>query len=310
LFERFTDRARRVVVFAQEEARLLNHDYIGTEHILLGLVHETEPDVLAELGITLAEVRQKVEESVGRGTKEPAGHILFTSRAKKVLELSLREALTLRNESIGSEHILLGLIREGHNTGCEVLQAIGVDLDRLRQLTISHAAAHSGPEGEGRITRIAVGTGTLGAIEDRLARIEQRLGIAIASSVSELSQRLSQVRREKAAATEAQDFERAVELRGRELQLVAEREAALNEQPSPESVVPITEELVAARAEITRLTELLRSHGIDPEAGPGTPEGGSEGGPGGGPAAGPGTPESAPEDGPEGDSDPPAAADG
>ena len=116
LFERFTDRARRVVVLAQEEARLLNHNYIGTEHILLGLIHEGEgiaSQALESLGISLEAVRDQVEEIIGQGSQSPNGHIPFTPRAKKVLELSLREALQLGHNYIGTEHILLGLIREG-----------------------------------------------------------------------------------------------------------------------------------------------------------------------------------------------------
>src|ERR1035438_636575 len=116
MFERFTDRARRVVVLAQEEARMLNHNYIGTEHLLLGLIHEGEgvaAKVLESMGISLEAVRQQVEEIVGRGKDAPSGHIPFTPRAKKVLELSLREAQILGHNYIGTEHILLGLIREG-----------------------------------------------------------------------------------------------------------------------------------------------------------------------------------------------------
>ena len=116
MFERFTDRARRVVVLAQEEARMLNHNYIGTEHILLGLIHEGEgvaAKALESLGISLEAVREQVEEIIGQGQQAPSGHIPFTPRAKKVLELSLREALQLGHNYIGTEHILLGLIREG-----------------------------------------------------------------------------------------------------------------------------------------------------------------------------------------------------
>src|SRR5947207_9407082 len=116
MFERFTERARRVVVLAQEEARALNHNYIGTEHILLGLVYDGEgvaAEALESLGISLEAVRLQVEEIIGRGASASTGHIPFTPRAKKVLELSLREALQLGHDYIGTEHILLGLIREG-----------------------------------------------------------------------------------------------------------------------------------------------------------------------------------------------------
>ncbi len=139
MFERFTDRARRVVVLAQEEARMLNHNYIGTEHILLGLIHEGEgvaAKALERLGISLEGVRQQVEEIIGQGQQAPSGHIPFTPRAKKVLELSLREALQLGHNYIGTEHILLGLIREGEGVAAQVLVKLGADLNRVRQQVI------------------------------------------------------------------------------------------------------------------------------------------------------------------------------
>jgi ATP-dependent Clp protease ATP-binding subunit ClpA len=139
MFERFTDRARRVVVLAQEEARMLNHNYIGTEHILLGLIHEGEgvaAKALESLGISLEAVRSQVEEIIGQGQAAPTGHIPFTPRAKKVLELSLREALQLGHNYIGTEHILLGLIREGEGVAAQVLQKLGADLNRVRQQVI------------------------------------------------------------------------------------------------------------------------------------------------------------------------------
>ena len=139
MFERFTDRARRVVVLAQEEARLLNHNYIGTEHILLGLIHEGEgvaAKALESLGISLEAVRAQVEEIIGQGQSAPTGHIPFTPRAKKVLELSLREALQLGHNYIGTEHILLGLIREGEGVAAQVLVGLGAGLDRVRQQVV------------------------------------------------------------------------------------------------------------------------------------------------------------------------------
>jgi ATP-dependent Clp protease ATP-binding subunit ClpC len=147
MFERFTDRARRVIVLAQEEARKLNHNYIGTEHILLGLIHEGEgvaPQALSELGISLQSVRLQVEEIIGQGTAAPSGHIPFTPRAKKVLELSLREALQLGHNYIGTEHILLGLVREGEGVAAQVLQKLGAGLDRVREEVIRLLATHSG----------------------------------------------------------------------------------------------------------------------------------------------------------------------
>src|SRR5215216_3625929 len=147
MFERFTDRARRVVVLAQEEARMLNHNYIGTEHILLGLIHEGEgvaAKALESLGISLEAVRQQVEEIIGQGQQAPSGHIPFTPRAKKVLELSLREALQLGHNYIGTEHILLGLIREGEGVAAQVLVKLGADLNRVRQQVIQLLSGYQG----------------------------------------------------------------------------------------------------------------------------------------------------------------------
>ncbi|MGZ4754746.1 MAG: Clp protease N-terminal domain-containing protein, partial [Acidimicrobiia bacterium] len=147
MFERFTDRARRVVVLAQEEARLLNHNYIGTEHILLGLIHEGEgvaAKALESLGISLEAVRAQVEEIIGHGGSAPSGHIPFTPRAKKVLELSLREALQLGHNYIGTEHILLGLIREGEGVAAQVLVKLGADLSRVRQQVIQLLSGYAG----------------------------------------------------------------------------------------------------------------------------------------------------------------------
>jgi ATP-dependent Clp protease ATP-binding subunit ClpC len=152
MFERFTDRARRVVVLAQEEARMLNHNYIGTEHLLLGLIHEGEgvaAKALESMSISLEAVRSQVEEIIGQGQSAPTGHIPFTPRAKKVLELSLREALQLGHNYIGTEHILLGLIREGEGVAAQVLQKLGADLGRVRQQVIQLLSGYTG-KGEGQ----------------------------------------------------------------------------------------------------------------------------------------------------------------
>jgi ATP-dependent Clp protease ATP-binding subunit ClpC len=164
MFERFTDKARRVVVLAQEEARLLNHNYIGTEHVLLGLVREGEglaAKALTTMGIGLDAVRGQVEEVIGRGQAAPAGHIPFTPRAKKVLELSLREALQLGHNYIGTEHILLGLLREGEGVAAQVLQKLGAELNRARQVVmrlmgeegqVPSATPHEEGESEGGLS--------------------------------------------------------------------------------------------------------------------------------------------------------------
>jgi ATP-dependent Clp protease ATP-binding subunit ClpC len=149
MFERFTDRARRVVVLAQEEAKMLNHNYIGTEHILLGLIHEGEgvaAKALESLNISLDAVREQVQDIIGQGQQQPTGHIPFTPRAKKVLELSLREALQLGHNYIGTEHILLGLIREGEGVAAQVLVKLGADLNRVRQQVIQLLSGYQGKE--------------------------------------------------------------------------------------------------------------------------------------------------------------------
>lgn len=147
MFERFTDRARRVIVLAQEEARALQHNYIGTEHLLLGLIREGEgvaAKALEAKGVTLEDTRKQVEEMIGKGNAAPNGHIPFTPHAKQVLELSLREALQLGHSYIGTEHILLGLIREGEGVGTQVLIKMDVDLGELRSTTIDMIRGNAG----------------------------------------------------------------------------------------------------------------------------------------------------------------------
>jgi ATP-dependent Clp protease ATP-binding subunit ClpA len=215
MFERFTERSRRVVVLAQEEARMLDHNYIGTEHILLGLIHEGEgvaARAIVSLGLTLEMAREQVRELVGAGKSTPTGHIPFTPPAKKVLELSLREALALKKEYIGTEHILLGLVHEGHGVGAQIL-VTAAPLPAVREKVLLLAAAESNDPGpdeqramewlasglraggaglrlppgavvgvraqvvsEFRETLASIGE-TLAALENRLTGIERQLGI-------------------------------------------------------------------------------------------------------------------------------------
>jgi ATP-dependent Clp protease ATP-binding subunit ClpC len=177
MFERFTDTARRVIVLAQDEARSLDHDYVGTEHILLALAEEgtgVGSKVLEAMRITMDSVREKVEEITGRGQVPPRkGHIPFTPAAKKVLELSLREALQLGHTYIGTEHILLGLVREGEGVAGQVLVGLGADLSRTRQLVVEiltgrHQSEAAPVAGEDLRDRLA-------AVAARLAVIERRL---------------------------------------------------------------------------------------------------------------------------------------
>ena len=178
MFERFTDRARRVIVTAQSEARGLDHDYLGTEHILLALMEEgtgVGHETLEAMRITADMVREKVEQITGRGqVPSRRGHLPFTPAAKKVLELSLREALQLGHTYIGTEHILLGLIREGEGVAAQVLVGLGADLNHIRQLVIEiltsrHQSEAPPVAGEDLRDRLA-------AMAARLTVIERRLG--------------------------------------------------------------------------------------------------------------------------------------
>jgi len=169
MFERFTEKARRVIVYAQEEARMLNQNYIGTEHLLLGLIREQDgiaAKALESLNISLEDVHSQVEELIGRGTFVPTGHIPFTPRAKKVLELSLREALQLGHNYIGTEHILLGLIREGEGVAAQVLLNLGADLEKVRSAVIQLLSGHYGKQAESGEER----RGGSGALLDEFGR--------------------------------------------------------------------------------------------------------------------------------------------
>ena len=273
MFERFTDRARRVVVLAQEEARMLNHNYIGTEHILLGLIHEGEgvaAKALESLGISLEAVRQQVEEIIGQGQQAPSGHIPFTPRAKKVLELSLREALQLGHNYIGTEHILLGLIREGDGVAAQVLVKLGADLNRVRQQVIQLLHGYQGQEP--RLARrppeegapVAEVQARLDVVEGRLAAVEQRVGTG--PDTSDLDEQIAQVCREKESAIDAQDYAQAASLRDREKELLASKAARQEQWAAGHPALPVlAERCQQLTDEIERLRALLRQHGIDPQ---------------------------------------------
>ena len=270
MFERFTDRARRAVELAQEEARRLNHNYIGTEHILLGLIREGEgvaARALESLGISLEAVRQQVEKIIGRGQQAPSGHIPFTPRAKKVLELSLREAKALGHNYIGTEHILLGLIREGSGVAAQVLVKLGADLNRARQQVVELLHGYHGEDvtGEGpplpddALTRVD-------SLDRRLAVIERWVGLrADLDDLDDLDQEIGRVRREKEAAIDRQDFEASVGLRDQEKQLLAARAGRDAEwAEAAAGRVPLAQELGRVKAELERLRGVLREHGIEP----------------------------------------------
>jgi ATP-dependent Clp protease ATP-binding subunit ClpA len=258
MFERFTDRARRVIVLAQEEARLLNHDYIGTEHLLLGLAHEGQgvaAKALELLGIRLEALRSRVEEIIGQGQQAPSGHIPFTPRAKKVLELSLRESQQLGHNYIGTEHLLLGLVREGEGVAAQVLVKLGADQARVRQQVSQLLRGSAG--GEEAAEQAGAGT--------RLVHM------TVPEDLREAEEQLAQVRRQKEAAIMAQDFERAAALRDQEVQLLerlAERERAWRAGVDLEAVVEENQrlhgEVQRLHREVQRLRELLRQHGVEP----------------------------------------------
>ena len=285
MFERFTDRARRVMVLAQEEARLLNHNYIGTEHLLLGLIHEGEgvaAQALESLSVSLPAVRQQVEEIIGRGQQTPSGRIPFTPRAKKVLELSRREALAMGHNYVGTEHILLGLLREGDGVAAQVLVLMGADLNRVRQQVIRILSGHQDqdkdePKGgraarrAGKAARRQHGPlpeilGRVESIDSRLAAIGQRVGAG--PDVNDLDQRIAQARRDKEAAADAEDYEGAAELRDRERQLLADKSARQQAWASEHlDLASLAEELHRVGEEVGRLRDLLRDQGTGPQDG-------------------------------------------
>jgi ATP-dependent Clp protease ATP-binding subunit ClpA/prophage maintenance system killer protein len=248
MFQRFTDRARRAVHLAQEEARLLRHNYVGTEHLLLGLLHEGEgvaATALDSLGISLEAVRAQVEEIIGRGPTTPTGHIPFTPRAKKVLELSLRQALQLGHNYIGTEHLLLGLLREGEGVAAQALARLGADHARVRE----------------GVLELLTGKGEEPGAETRLVRLTPPVDLVDAA------EQLAQVRRQKEAAIDAGDLDSATALRDREKQLLADKLRREREWTAGVDVQTVIAENQRLHRELERLRGLLRQHGIEPNGG-------------------------------------------
>ena len=273
MFERFTDRARRAIVLAQEEARTLHHDCIGTEHVLLGLIHDGEgvaARALESLGISLDTVRRQVEEIIGHGREAPSGHIPFTPQAKKVMKLSLREALQMGHNYIGTEHILLGLIREGDGVAARVLAGLDADLSRVRQQVIQlltglgEQEQRSGPAGGRERRLLAELLGRVESIDSRLSAMEQRVGTG--PDMRDLDQQIARARRDKEAAVDAEDFETAAALRDTERQLLAEKASRQQEWATAQPGLPsLAEGLQRLSDEVGRLRGLLRQHGIEPQ---------------------------------------------
>ena len=280
MLEKFTDRARRVVFLAQEEARTLNHDSIGTEHILLGLIREGEGNAvrtLESLEIGLEAVRRQVQEIIGLGQQAPSGDIPFTSRAKKALELSLREAKRLGRDHIGTGHILLGLISEGEGVAAQVLVKAGADLDQARmriqvdypdQEPMSAGAQAEGIQYARRLAyRINTMESRLSALEFRSKAIESRLSVielcvGTGPDVRDLDAEIAQARRDQKAAKEERDFEATTSLRFKEQKLLDEKDSRSWQwaaaHPDPPSLAQKVDQL---SDEIEQLRGLLRQQG-------------------------------------------------
>jgi len=255
-FRRFTDRARRSVYLASEEARLLRHSHVGTEHLLLGLVFEDEglaAKTLESLGLSLEEVRHQVTEITGHGQHTPPLHIPFTPQAKKALEQSLREALSLGHNYIGTEHLLLGLLRVERGIAARVLTGLGADHDRVRDRVVD-----------------------LKNQSEQADRETRRARRAIPAELADTAEQLDQVRARKEAALDAEDFEAARALRDRERELLAEktrlerRLEAASEPPMDILQAVLTENQQLHR-ELDRLRGVLRDHGIEPDDGTAQP---------------------------------------
>jgi prophage maintenance system killer protein len=238
MLDRFTARARQVIAAAQDEARALHHNYIGTEHILLGLIKEGDGvagRALDALGISLDAVRQQVFEIIGEGKQAPAGHIPFTPRSKKVLDLALREAMQLDHLYIGTEHILLGLVKEGDGVAFQVLTRLGADHTRIRDQVLRLLAERTQPRDE-----------------------------SVPPGIRDYDLRIAQATQEKDAAIDAQELDRAAALRASEKQLLADRERLIAEWSAGTDVVALGRELDRLRYEVSRLQDMLRRHGIEP----------------------------------------------
>ena len=227
---------------------------------------------LESLGISLDAVRQQVEVIIGQGQQAPSGHIPFTPRAKKVLELADREARALGHDYVGTEHILLGLIREGDGVAAQVLVKLGADLNRVRQQVIQLLHRYQGTEVIGAGSRrgkrararlLDDALARIDALDRRLAAIERWVGLR--PDLDDLAQEIAQVRREKEAAIDRQDFEAAAALRDKERQLLAARTAREKEWTEAAAGRPsLAGELGRVNAELDRLRAVLREHGIDP----------------------------------------------
>jgi ATP-dependent Clp protease ATP-binding subunit ClpA len=283
MFGRFTDEARRVLALAQQEARTLNHNRIGTEHILLGLVQEREgiaAEALESLGISLDAIRQQVGKITGQAQDAPAAsHNQYTWRAKKALDLSLREALQLGHHHVGTEHILLGLLREREGPAAQVLVELGADLSQVRQQVLDLLAdppgeegptapgpeqADAGPSAETRI--LAEILSRIEAMDSRLSAVEQQMGAG--PDVGDLDRQIAEARRDKESAAGAEDFEHAAMLRDRERQLLADKASRQTDWAAAHPDLPsLAEGLHMLSDEVGRLRGLLTQQNNKPRDG-------------------------------------------
>jgi ATP-dependent Clp protease ATP-binding subunit ClpA len=283
MFGRFTDEARRVLTLAQQEARTLNHNRIGTEHILVGLVQEREgiaAEALESLGISLDAIRQQVEKITGEARDAPAAsHNQYTWRAKKALDLSLREALQLGHHHVGTEHILLGLLREREGPAAQVLVELGADLSQVRQQVLDLLADPPGEEGStapgpgqadaGPSTESRMLTEILSRIEamdSRLSAVEEQMGAG--PDVGDLDRQIAEARRDKESAAGAEDFEHAAMLRDRERQLLADKASRQKDWAAAHPDLPsLAEGLHMLSDEVGRLRGLLTQQNNKPRDG-------------------------------------------
>jgi ATP-dependent Clp protease ATP-binding subunit ClpC len=304
MFDRFTDQARRVLALAQEEARMRNCNRVGTEHILLGLIHERDglaAEALESLGITAETVRQQVEQITGQHPEPSGGYAEYTLRAKKALDLARREALQLGHNHIGTEHILLSLIREGEGPAAQVLLELGADLSRVREqvlLLLSddtgddeasgpagqrpemprpamprpavpggwRPGAPAGPAAAGESGLLAELLRRFEDMDSRLSSLEQRLGNG--PDVRDIDQQIAQARRDKESAAGAEDYENAAVLRNRERQLLADKASRQQEWQTAHLDLPaLADKLRGLTDDVGRLHGLLRQKGIEPRDG-------------------------------------------
>jgi prophage maintenance system killer protein len=260
MFRRFTDRARRAVHLAREEALLLRHDHVGTEHLLLGLLYEGEgvaAHVLESLGISREDVRGQVDEIIGHGQSPPRGDIPFTPAARRALRLALQESLQLGHRYIGTEHVLLGLLREAEGVAAQVLNRLGADHARVRDRTLDLLAGRRGPaDPQAEPAGPAVPAAPVSPA-----------GPAVPAGLARVTEQLAQLQRQRQAALDAGDLDTAAALRDRERQLLADKLRLEHRWTADVDVQAVIADNQRLHRELDRLRDLLRQHGIEPDDG-------------------------------------------